>query len=430
MREDGELSDEELEQVVGGSKDIKILVENWRVYLTEQQRELNPALWDGDRLKPEVREQLLKIAQEFIDKTEARNVKIKDIIITGSLANYNYSEYSDIDLHIIINFEEVDDNYDLVKDYFDATKALWNYRHDILIKGHEVEIYVQDEKEEHHSTGVYSLSNDEWVDKPVYKEAVVDEELVAKKTDSLVDQIERALRIMDEDKHEEALERGNMLTTKIKKMRKAGLESKGEYSVENIVFKELRKSGSLAKLAELKREAYDAMMSLDEAEPSKGKRFAKTVKGKSGRTRTVSYGQAGKAKDGGDRIRPGTAKGDAYCARSAKIKKCKNPPCANDLSRKKWKCRGSKSVAEHFSLTESQLYQVVRKELLKELSLTGIDVPRIISLKRPVKKRSKAKDQIQRIETDLHTTQDAVDRLEEYTREIYNMLIKIIRKNK
>jgi hypothetical protein len=75
--------------------------------------------------------------------------------------------------------------------------------------------------------------------------------------------------------------------------------------------------------------------------PSKGKRFAKRVNGK-----CRSYGQKGKAKDGGDRIRPGTKKGDAYCARSAKIKKCKNPPCANDLSRKKWKCRGSKSMKE------------------------------------------------------------------------------------
>ena len=81
-------------------------------------------------------------------------------------------------------------------------------------------------------------------------------------------------------------------------------------------------------------------------------------------------------------------------------------------------------------LTESQLYRIVKEELLKELSLTGIDVPRIISLRRPVKKRSKAKDQVQRIETDLHATQDTVDRLEEFTREIYNMLVKVIRKNK
>jgi len=86
---------------------------------------------------------------------------------------------------------------------------------------------------------------------------------------------------------------------------------------------------------------------VDEAKtkPAKGKRFAKKVKNpKTGRTRTVSYGQKGKAKKGGDRIQPGTKKGNAYCARSAKIKKCKNPPCANTLSRKKWKCQGSRSV--------------------------------------------------------------------------------------
>ena len=74
--------------------------------------------------------------------------------------------------------------------------------------------------------------------------------------------------------------------------------------------------------------------------PSKGKRFAKRVDGK-----CRSFGQKGQAKGGGDRIRPGTKKGHAYCARSAKIKKCKNPPCANALSRKKWKCQGSRSVA-------------------------------------------------------------------------------------
>ena len=92
------------------------------------------------------------------------------------------------------------------------------------------------------------------------------------------------------------------------------------------------------------KEEYEAL--IDEkkkkpCKPAKGKRFAKRVNGK-----CRSYGQAGKAKGGGDRIRPGTAKGDAYCARSAKIKKCKNPPCANALSRKKWKCRGSKSMKQ------------------------------------------------------------------------------------
>lgn len=91
------------------------------------------------------------------------------------------------------------------------------------------------------------------------------------------------------------------------------------------------------------REEYEALMDEKKkkkaCKPAKGKRFAKRVNGK-----CRSYGQSGKAKDGGDRIRPGTAKADAYCARSAGIKKCKNPPCANTLSRKKWKCQGKRSV--------------------------------------------------------------------------------------
>jgi len=79
--------------------------------------------------------------------------------------------------------------------------------------------------------------------------------------------------------------------------------------------------------------------------PSQGKRFAKTVKTASG-TKKVSYGQAGKAKDGKDRIRPGTSKGDAYCARSNAIKGDwrKDPNSPNSLSRKKWRCQGSKST--------------------------------------------------------------------------------------
>jgi len=100
-----------------------------------------------------------------------------------------------------------------------------------------------------------------------------------------------------------------------------------------------------AKIKEAIREEIEKVAKEAKTKPAKGKRFAKKVKNpKTGRTRTVSYGQAGKAKKGGDRIRPGTKKGDAYCARSAKIKKCKNPPCANTLSRKKWKCRGTKSM--------------------------------------------------------------------------------------
>jgi len=283
---DGELSDEELEQVVGGSKDMKQLFYHWRDYVTEDidlklgssvhpHQNLNSKLWDGDRLRPDVKERLLEIAEQFINKTQGTTAEIKDITFTGSLANYNYSMLSDIDLHILIDFKELNEDVDLVKDYFNAVKALWNYLHDIRIKGHEVEVYVQDAgfvgppeaeqvREEHISSGVYSVTDDQWLRKPEYKKVEIDNESITKKADSLMDQIDRALALMVKDKHQEAHDRAVIIMEKIKKFRKAGLETAGEYSVENLAFKTLRNNGYLKKLSDLKRDAYDEMMSLKE----------------------------------------------------------------------------------------------------------------------------------------------------------------------
>jgi predicted nucleotidyltransferase len=258
---------------------MKLLIENWRGYVKEDvelnigssthpHQNLNEKLWDeNDQLKPEVKERLLEIAQQFISKTQGSEANIKDIILTGSLANYNYSILSDIDLHLLLDFAELNSDEDLVKDYFDAVKALWNYLHDIKIKGHEVEIYVQNEREPHVSTGIYSLLNDDWVKKPevsVIEDSPADNATIEKKVNSLMDQIDRALSLMDKQKYDEAHARANKISEKIKKFRRAGLEGIGEYSVENLAFKKLRNNGYLGKLSDLKRESYDSMMSLKE----------------------------------------------------------------------------------------------------------------------------------------------------------------------
>ena len=276
--DDRELTEEELETVVGGSKDMKVLFKNWRGYMKEDidlkvgtffghpHQNLNESLWDeNDQLKPEVAEKLLEIARQFISKTQGADAEIKDITFTGSLANYNYSMLSDIDLHILIEFEELNDDVELVKDYFNAVKALWNYLHDIRIKDYEVEVYVQDDNEPHFSSGIYSVMNNEWIKKPVPEEADVDNESITRKAESLMDQIDRALALMEKDKHEEAHKRALKISEKLKKLRKAGLETAGEYSVENLAFKTLRNNGYLGKLSDLKRDAYDKMMSLKEA---------------------------------------------------------------------------------------------------------------------------------------------------------------------
>ena len=136
--------------------------------------------------------------------------------------------------------------------------------------------------------------------------------------------------------------------TKKKKAQKTGKDSGKTSNVANTKKGKVTTKESLD-LEIIIREELDAVLAektKKPCKPSKGKRFAKRVNGK-----CRSFGQKGQAKGGGDRIRPGTKKGDAYCARSAKIKKCKNPPCANALSRKKWKCRGSKSMKEQNETT-------------------------------------------------------------------------------
>jgi len=253
---------------------MKLLFENWRKSIEEDvdtssfvmRDELHQDFWNQpqDRLDPEIGKKLLEIARQFMEKHEVSDVTIKDITFTGSLANFNWSKFSDVDLHIIIDFAEVDENFALVKEYFNSRKSLWNLQHEIMIHDFEVEIYVQDEKEPHASTGVYSIFRDGWVTKPLETETEIDFDNVKKKAESLMDQIDRALELYDRERYQEALDRAEVLREKIRKFRQSGLESGGEYSIENIAFKALRRNEYLLKLAELKRDAYDKLMSIDE----------------------------------------------------------------------------------------------------------------------------------------------------------------------
>ena len=135
----------------------------------ELQAELNPAVFDGDVMIPEIRERLMEIAQDFLDGIDFK-MDVEDITLTGSLANYNWSKYSDFDLHILVDYAAIDADQDLVKHFFQDVKAVWNIRHNIFLKGYEVEVYVQNTNEDHMSSGIYSVQNDEWDLKPEKEE--------------------------------------------------------------------------------------------------------------------------------------------------------------------------------------------------------------------------------------------------------------------
>ena len=227
------------------------------------QSSLNPKIWDTDpdAVRPGIKAALLSIVDEFLEGLDL-DLNIKDIVVTGSIANYNWSKFSDIDVHILVDFGEVNENEEMVKKFFDAVRGNWNKLHNILVKGHEVEIYVQNEEEAHVSTGVYSLLKDDWIVRPTKIKPEIDSKTALKKMKFLAREIDKLGGLYNMGKHKEAFNMAERLKEKIKLMRRAGLDSVGIYSPENLAFKMLRRSGDIAELFSIYTQAYDQVHSV------------------------------------------------------------------------------------------------------------------------------------------------------------------------
>lgn len=223
---------------------------------------LSPLIWESEEtLKPEVRKTLLMNAKRFIEFSDAENLKFNDIILTGSMANYNYNENSDLDVHIILDFNQISENKEFVGDFFKLKKQLWADKLPIQVKGHDVEMYFQDAAEPHHSSGTYSLIKNDWIRKPTKKIINVDSADVQLKAADIMNAIED----LDQNKNKENfLKKHEALKNKIKKYRQTGLDTGGEFSIENLVFKILRNTGYLEKIVSLKNDYLTQELSLNE----------------------------------------------------------------------------------------------------------------------------------------------------------------------
>jgi len=210
--------------------------------------ELNSKIWDENmKLRKEVREKLLQTANEFIDFIGVP-LLIEDVIFTGSLANYNWSEYSDIDLHVVCDFIQFSDTeLSLYEELFKVKKTIFNTNHDIKIFGYEVELYVQNATEVHFSSGVYSVLYDEWDVKPEKEDSNIDTKILKSKINHWKSQIDTVVDNATEKDIDEAREYIKKFKEKLKKYRSSGLKTEGEYSYENLVFKYLRRSDYLEK---------------------------------------------------------------------------------------------------------------------------------------------------------------------------------------
>lgn len=233
----------------------------------EAKKELNNKFWGpNDKLNKKVRVRLLKIADDFLESINVDSKYCQDVLFVGSMANYFWSKYSDIDLHLIVDFKKINDDVELVKDYFDSKKQLWNDEHDNLkIYGFPVEIYIQDINEKNASTSIYSIEKNKWIKKPDANiEEPLDVDKIKKKSAEIMTKIDELNTKFNSIKDASDTERISTdvkkLFDKIKLIRKSGLDSKkGELSPGNIIFKVLRRTDYISKLIDLKRSTYDKL---------------------------------------------------------------------------------------------------------------------------------------------------------------------------
>jgi|TARA_R110001592_G_scaffold331805_1_gene614872 hypothetical protein len=229
------------------------------------QNELNPKIWflDGDiyKMKPEIRKALLEVVENYKDFTDL-DLDIEDITLTGSLSNFNWSDFSDVDLHIIMDFSE---SNELLKKYLDSRRIIWNSLRDVTVKDFDVEVYAQDIDEPHFASGVYSVLYDDWIVNPTKSEDVeIDTQKLLSKSREWMKKIDN---IETDAKRKEplvVLDTIEKLKNKLKKYRGDGLKDEGEYSYENLTFKFLRRNEYLKKINDVRNELIDKTLTVEE----------------------------------------------------------------------------------------------------------------------------------------------------------------------
>lgn len=230
---------------------------------------LNSKIWDDMTLKSEVRKKLLEIVDTFM-KFADFNVAISDIVFIGSLTNYNWTPQSDIDLHIIVNMDTFkkacpalagEDGFSLFKD----KSTLFNEHHSIKIYGFPVEVVIEgeDDDKKQESATVYSVKSNKWLKKPVYSPPDIDTKIVQQQADKWKKEIDKLVKTVNDP------EEFDELKDELTDTRRAGIKKGGEFDEKNIAYKELRKSGHLAKLKQAKRDKESEQLSLDESELAK-----------------------------------------------------------------------------------------------------------------------------------------------------------------
>lgn len=254
--------------------DISNIVSSFKL-----QDKLNPKIWylpnekfmgdpNGQKyeMRPEVRARLLEVAYDYIESLDV-DIVVSDILMTGSLANFNWSKYSDVDIHIVADYNQFPkDTQELYDELFRMKKTIYGLKRNVTIFGYDVELYVEDENipRDVKNVGRFSLLMDDWITYPTKKETKINYKSIKEKAKKWMDIIDGVIENVEDEDIETAKKIIKKYTTKIRKFRECGLEKGGEYSEENLVFKILRRNGYLEKIKTLKNKLVDKKLTLKE----------------------------------------------------------------------------------------------------------------------------------------------------------------------
>mgnify|MGYP003310397343 FL=1 len=218
---------------------------------------LNPKLFKDKKLDPEVWQTLNKIGKEWASFANIPAAAIKDVIVVGGNANYNYTKHSDIDLHLVVDKKGIKCQ-GLIDDYLQSKKQLWALTHDITVKGQPVELYAQDYRDPfRQGQGVYSLRTNRWLQEPERVKFNSKSPEVVNKVKDLSFQINSLIDSKSDDN-----DAFKQIKRKLKIMRATAIEKGGEYAPENLAFKELRNRGTLDRMNKYLRQLEDTELSL------------------------------------------------------------------------------------------------------------------------------------------------------------------------
>lgn len=220
-------------------------------------QQLMPILWDGDSLKSGIKDHVLHVVDQFIDEAGLDTLDLLDVVITGSSAGFNWTYQSDIDVHIVFDHEAAKVTvHDNIGDVIDSKVQMWNEKHNITFGGHKIELYLQDPEEEFHGSGIYSLFHNKWLSKASNQPPIIDEQ-------DFKDNFNKYKQQVLDSIHSGELKQIQKTWDAIKEYRQSGLRTQAEeFSVPNLVFKELRREGLIDRLSKHRLELTDRQLTI------------------------------------------------------------------------------------------------------------------------------------------------------------------------